>query len=64
MAELPGLPVEVPQEYRDQLVKFQEQIKILINNHQVSLPHISLIINRRFHGSQYSMKFEAGPTIV
>jgi len=35
MADLPGLPSEVPQEYRDQLVKFQKQIKILINNHQI-----------------------------
>jgi len=35
MAELPGLPEEVPQEYRDQLVKFQKQIKILLKNHQI-----------------------------
>ena len=35
MDELPGLPAEVPQEYRQKLIKFQNQIKILINNHQV-----------------------------
>eukprot|EP00090_Calanus_glacialis_P046773 TRINITY_DN9347_c0_g1_i1.p1 TRINITY_DN9347_c0_g1~~TRINITY_DN9347_c0_g1_i1.p1 ORF type:complete len:406 (-),score=90.70 TRINITY_DN9347_c0_g1_i1:186-1403(-) len=35
MDELPGLPVEVPQEYREQLIKFQNQIKILVNNHQI-----------------------------
>jgi len=35
MAELPGLPEEVPQEYRDQLIKFQNQIKILLKNHQI-----------------------------
>jgi len=35
MDDLPGLPIEVPQEYREQLVKFQHQIRILINNHQI-----------------------------
>jgi len=35
MTELPGLPMEVPQEYREQLSRFQKQIKILINNHQI-----------------------------
>jgi len=35
MEELPGLPAEVPQEYRQKLIKFQNQIKILINNHQI-----------------------------
>jgi hypothetical protein len=59
MDELPGLPVKVPQEYREQLIKFQNQIKILVNNHQVSLPNIFMFIKRRFRGSQYSKIFEA-----
>ena len=36
MDDLPGLPSEVPQEYREELVKFQKQIKILLNNYRVS----------------------------
>jgi len=35
MDDLPGLPIEVPQEYREKLIKFQNQIRILINNHQI-----------------------------
>jgi len=35
MDDLPGLPIEVPQEYREKLLKFQNQIRILINNHQI-----------------------------
>lgn len=35
MEDLPGLPSEVPQEYREKLITFQNQIKILIKNHQI-----------------------------
>ena len=31
-----GIPEEVPQEYKDQLGSLQTQIKILLQNHQVS----------------------------
>ena len=37
MADISGIPETVPQEYRDQLQKFQSQIKILLQNHQVSV---------------------------
>ena len=49
MAELPGLPEEVPQEYRDQLIKFQNQIKILLKNHQV-----------KFYKSYFSIRTDGG----
>jgi len=38
--ELPGVPPEVPQQYRDQLIKFQNQIKTLILNHQILLSRL------------------------
>jgi len=38
--ELPGIPPEVPQHYRDQLIQFQNQIKTLILNHQVLLSRL------------------------
>ena len=37
MADISGIPETVPQEYRDQLQKFQSQIKILLQNPQVSV---------------------------
>lgn len=36
MDNLSGIPEEVPQEYKDQLLKFQNQIKVLLQNYQVS----------------------------
>jgi len=32
---LSGIPEEVPQEYKDQLLKFQNQIKVLLQNYQI-----------------------------
>ena len=45
MADISGIPSHVPQEYKDQLQSFQSQIKILLQNHQVSFSHNQ--INRR-----------------
>ena len=39
MEDLSGIPEEVPQEYKDQLVKFQTQIKVLLQNYQVSFSY-------------------------
>ena len=41
MADISGIPETVPQEYRDQLQKFQSQIKILLQNHQVSVESVN-----------------------
>jgi len=35
MDNLSGIPEEVPQEYKDQLLKFQNQIKVLLQNYQI-----------------------------
>jgi len=40
MDDLPGLPIAVPQEYREKLIRFQNQIRILINNHQILLSRL------------------------
>lgn len=37
---LPGIPQEVPQEYREQLIKFQSQIKTLLLNNQILLSRL------------------------
>jgi len=41
MEDLSRIPEEVPQDYRDQLVKFQAQIKVLLQNYQVRFSHCS-----------------------
>lgn len=38
--DLPGIPPEVPQEYKEQLIKFQNQIKTLILNNQILLSRL------------------------
>jgi len=35
MEDLSRIPEEVPQDYKDQLVKFQAQIKVLLQNYQI-----------------------------
>ena len=63
MQTFDGIPEIVPQEYKDQLEKFQIQIKILLQNHQVCTVY-QLIFDKTLQFSKIFNKIKDKPEII